>query len=419
MSPQNTPLSRLPKTIVLAFDGTANKFGARNTNVIRLFSMLEKEKPDEQVVYYQPGLGTYLASEAAWSPTEKAISELMDKALALYLDVHIMDGYRFLMANYKQNDRVCMFGFSRGAYTARCLAGMLKKALVQVGLLLPGNDQMVASAYEHYLDLSPRGTDLASDFKEAFSIECPIEFLGLWDTVSSVGIRNSKHLPLTASNSQVKTVRHALALDERRAKFRPNRWHLSSRNCDEEARWRRQEKTPTAESVCPENSSAIDRASLRRRHRVAESSGAAGYNRATDVIEVWFAGDHSDVGGGRKAEENRPSNPSLAWMISEIIRSKVPILFKQGEHLKPPTGFEFSSTRKRLTVPGDTRSNLGETTMPTHEEMKHLQQRDKSLDAKSQIHDALTKTWLWWTLECLPFRHSTSDEDFKGWRRSV
>ncbi|KAG9048663.1 hypothetical protein FS837_012291 [Tulasnella sp. UAMH 9824] len=190
MSPQNISPSRPPKTIVLAFDGTANKFGACNTNIIRLFSLLEKEKPEEQMVYYQPGLGTYLASEAAWSPTEKVVSELMDKAFARYLDVH-------------------------------------------VGLLLPGTDQMVASAYERYLDLSPGGDQLASNFKDAFSIDCPIEFLGLWDTVSSVGIVNSKHLPFTASNSQVKTVRHALSLDEHRAKFKPNRWHQSSSACQE------------------------------------------------------------------------------------------------------------------------------------------------------------------------------------------
>ncbi|KAG8951723.1 hypothetical protein FRC04_005744 [Tulasnella sp. 424] len=120
--------SLTPKTIILAFDGTANKFCPHNTNIIRLFSLFEKRKPNEQVLYYQPGIGTYLAEGAAWSPTMKGMMEMLDSVFAWYLDIHIMDGYRFLMKHYNEGDTVCMFGFSRGAYTARCLAGMLNKA---------------------------------------------------------------------------------------------------------------------------------------------------------------------------------------------------------------------------------------------------------------------------------------------------
>ncbi|KAG8893747.1 hypothetical protein FRC01_013374, partial [Tulasnella sp. 417] len=169
------------------------------------------------------------------------------------------------------------------------------------------------------------------------------------------------------------------------------------------------------------------------------------------------------VGGGRKAGENRPSNPSLAWMISQIILSKAPILFKGRDHIKPPAGFGFASTTSEarteprasatvavcnaaggtsqeafmasgplspsgsvsprsgesLTVPGDMPTKSAETALPAHEEIKNLQQLDKDLDAMSPIHDSMAEGWLWRPLECLPFRHSTGYDGSTGWRLSM
>jgi uncharacterized protein (DUF2235 family) len=139
--------------------------------------------------------------------------------VAWNLDAHVMDGYEFLMQNYKAGDRICIFGFSRGAYTARALAGMIHK----VGLLPAYNYQQVPFAYKMYTRADKVGWEQSNGFKKAFSIHVDIEFLGVWDTVDSVGLF-PRRLPFTTSNTVVRNFRHAVALDERRAKFKANLW---------------------------------------------------------------------------------------------------------------------------------------------------------------------------------------------------
>ncbi|KAG8916627.1 hypothetical protein FRC01_002952 [Tulasnella sp. 417] len=80
---------KTPKTIILAFDGTSNKFGKHKTNLLRLYGLLDKTNLDKQVQYYQPGVGTYLAEGTAWSPTIKAMRETLDSVFAWYLDIHV------------------------------------------------------------------------------------------------------------------------------------------------------------------------------------------------------------------------------------------------------------------------------------------------------------------------------------------
>ncbi|KAG8705788.1 hypothetical protein FRC09_002758 [Ceratobasidium sp. 395] len=120
-----------------------------------------------------------------------------------------------------------MFGFSRGAYTARALAGMLHK----VGLLPPFNYQQVPFAYHMYQRDDKEGWEMSNGFKQAFSIDVEIHFMGLFDTVNSVGLI-PKELPFAKSNYVVRNFRHAVALDERRAKFKANLW---GRVTDEDA----------------------------------------------------------------------------------------------------------------------------------------------------------------------------------------
>ncbi|EAU86367.2 hypothetical protein CC1G_05361 [Coprinopsis cinerea okayama7 len=191
------PPTNKRRTIVLCFDGTGDQFDADNSNIVEFFSILHKGDPERQMVYYQT----------------------LDEAIAWNIDSHIKQGYEFLMQHYRKNDRICIFGFSRGAYTARCLAGMLHK----VGLLPAGNHQQVHFAYKMYKNDNPFGWKQSNAFKKAFSIEVDIEFLGVWDTVNSVGIF-PRRLPFSKSNTIVRTFRHAIALDERRAKFKANTW---------------------------------------------------------------------------------------------------------------------------------------------------------------------------------------------------
>ncbi|KAG8939817.1 hypothetical protein FRC04_005965, partial [Tulasnella sp. 424] len=73
---------RPPRTLILCFDGTADSFDDDTTNVVRLFAALEKERPDRQLCYYQPGIGTYLGPTTIWSPTLQTLAKTADQALA-------------------------------------------------------------------------------------------------------------------------------------------------------------------------------------------------------------------------------------------------------------------------------------------------------------------------------------------------
>lgn len=117
-------------------------------------------------------------------------------------------------------DKISIFGFSRGAYTARALAGMLHK----VGLLPAHNQAQIAFAYKWYKDDTQYGWDMSADFKRTFGIDVDVHFLACWDTVASVGMI-PRILPFAkTNNTSVRYFRHALALDERRAKFKANHW---------------------------------------------------------------------------------------------------------------------------------------------------------------------------------------------------
>ncbi|QRW15054.1 choline transport protein [Ceratobasidium sp. AG-Ba] len=219
------PSGSKPRTLVLCFDGTTNVYDDTNTNVVKLFSLLERNNRDEQMVYYQPGVGTY-APPGIFLPVSIAMAKVLDQGIALYLDKHVMGGYEFLMKHYNDGDRICLFGFSRGAYTARALAGMLNK----VGLLPPDNDEQIPFAYSMFKRNDPAGFKASEGFKKTFCRTVQIEFMGVWDTVSSVGVLWPRHLPFTASNTIVKRFRHAVSLDEHRAKFKQNVWHVHSQN---------------------------------------------------------------------------------------------------------------------------------------------------------------------------------------------
>ncbi|CAE6456663.1 unnamed protein product [Rhizoctonia solani] len=212
-----------PRTLVLCFDGTTNVYDDTNTSVIKLFSLLKRDQREEQMVYYQPGIGTY-APPGILLPISMPLAKIADQGVALYLDQHVMGGYQFLMKHYNEGDRICLFGFSRGAYTARALAGMLYK----VGLLPPDNAEQIPFAYRMYKRTDQTGFWQSAGFKKTFSREVKIEFMGVWDTVSSVGLVWPRHLPFTSSNSIVKIFRHAVSLDEHRAKFKQNVWHVHS-----------------------------------------------------------------------------------------------------------------------------------------------------------------------------------------------
>jgi uncharacterized protein (DUF2235 family) len=247
--------------IVLCFDGTNNEYAAINTNVIKMYAMIDRSR-DDQFMYYQPGIGT-IPPPGVWDKVKKWVLTRLDLAFAFLLENHVCDGYRFLMRYYCPGDRIFIFGFSRGAYTARALAAMLYR----VGLLSKGNEELVPFAWGMFQ--RPKDDPLPQGFKELFCRELRIHFLGVWDTVSSVGWAfDPKYLEFTAFNPSVDIVRHAVALDERRAYFRSNLW---------------------------------------------SSHPPPGQ----DVSEIWFPGVHCDVGGGYVEREAGLSKLALRWMVDE------------------------------------------------------------------------------------------------------
>ncbi|KAG9091455.1 hypothetical protein FS749_016530 [Ceratobasidium sp. UAMH 11750] len=281
-----------PRNLIVCIDGTSNKYGDKNTNVVELHSHIKKS--DMQLTYYTSGVGTY--AKPSWrSPSYyfgKKVDHGVDLLIAWNFEKVVIAAYRWLSNSYLPGDRIFLFGFSRGAYQIRALAGMI----ATVGLMFPGNQEQIPFAYELYSKYLGGPIDMASaimarnrsarvhdpvelserkvnNFRMTFSRpEVGVHFLGAWDTVSSVGIRRGKLLPLTNRCEHIKYFRHALAMDERRVKFMPE-------------------------------------------HIERSRNGEVDDNH---IKEVWFTGTHSDIGGGniRNIDLNRGAEP-LVWMMNE------------------------------------------------------------------------------------------------------
>jgi uncharacterized protein (DUF2235 family) len=277
------------KNVVVCCDGTANQvFAGDDTNVVRLCAVAVKD-PAQQVVYYHPGLGT-MAAQGALTWWGRFWTKVAGLAFGYGIANDIQNAYSFIMATYEPGDRLYLFGFSRGAYTARAVASLLKL----YGLLRRGNESLVPYVvrellhFDSFLWLMIDRTfgsklnekraaakfDKATEFRSVFATQsCKPHFVGVWDTVSSVGLSfNPTRVPYTARNKDIAIGRHALALDERRAFFNRNLW----------------QRDPLASPIGPH-----------------------------DIKEVWFAGVHCDIGGGYPAADSDLARISFAWMVKE------------------------------------------------------------------------------------------------------
>lgn len=254
----------MAKNLIVCLDGTGNEFGDKNSNVVKLCQTLNRN-PEQQVVYYNPGIGTNpeLYKPTLWGRIKHRANKLWDQATGRGVIKNASEAYLFLMNNYSPEDRIYIFGFSRGAYTARVLCALIYK----FGLLDRGNDNLVKYAATLLLNKSEKNDRLADGFSQTFGRECKIHFLGVWDTVSSVRwFVDPPYVQHTKTNPCIKTIRHAVAIDERRAYFRTNLF---------------------------------------------------GSSKDQNLREVWFPGVHADIGGGYIESESALSKISLAWMIRE------------------------------------------------------------------------------------------------------
>ncbi|KAK7060117.1 hypothetical protein VNI00_000881 [Paramarasmius palmivorus] len=383
----HAPGARPSRNLVVCIDGTANQFSDKNTNVVELYSRLEK-RDHLQVTFYNSGIGTY--ARTSWRSLtyyRQAINHKIDLAFAWRFEKILLSAYQWICEQYQTGDRIFLFGFSRGAYQVRALSAMIEK----VGLIHRGNEAQIPFAYELYqrttdsnkpkkakaqakakekakakakhknhkkmdngetklsapnaqisstggewglpltsTDLntvhSPKAADsktlagtastgklreetapesvhqsdsdseeeedeeddddAAASFKRTFCREdVKVHFVGVWDTVSSVGFVKRKDLPLTTEGMKhVCLFRHALALHERRVKFLPEFVYGGSGP-----------KVKRRDTGTPE---------------------------MPHTKEVWFTGTHSDIGGGNIENKRMNKNgPAFRWMATEASKA--------------------------------------------------------------------------------------------------
>lgn len=244
------------KNIVICSDGTGNEYGDHNTNVVLIYTVASRT--DSQITFYDPGVGT-----GGWEYDElkNTLQAKHDQTTGGGLQKNVEDAYCFLMQCFAEGDRVYLFGFSRGAFTVRSLAGMLHKC----GLLERGNDNLLEYASKLY---NTKGNDtIAQGFKDTFSRSCPVYFIGVWDTVESLAMNAKKKFHDARLNPEVRFAYQAISIDERRKDFKPSLWD---------------------DANIPQNQT---------------------------MEQMWFAGVHSDVGGWY--DERGLSNIALQWMLKK------------------------------------------------------------------------------------------------------
>jgi uncharacterized protein (DUF2235 family) len=274
----------MPKNIVVFSDGTGQEGGVGNpTNVYKLFNMIV-DRSSEQISFYDRGLGT------DWR-------RFTGSAFGAGISHNIRECYEFIFENYEFDDQIYLFGFSRGAFTVRSLAGFIHN----FGMLPRSRHDLIKPAYKIYKikDKNARKAEAKKFVAKHHTMWCKIKFIGVWDTVGALGIpyrwldtivnqvRFLKHeFHDTTFSKAVECGYHALSIDDERLVFHPTLW--------DEA---------TVGTVLDEN--RIEKPQI--------------------VEQVWFAGVHTDVGGGfvkppvKDEDQALPalSDISLEWMVKK------------------------------------------------------------------------------------------------------
>lgn len=350
----------MPKNIVICCDGTGNQISWKLSNVLKLNRVLQKRA--DQLVYYNPGVGT-VGDFDDWQLFKQGIKEVLGLATGYGLDENVLDAYRFLCSHYEAGDAIWLFGFSRGAYTVRVLAAFV----YVIGLLHPNQLNLADYAFTAYKKAShdsrkggklsdadalriaatqtsenevAHGLPAAWEFARVAGTErVTIKFMGVWDTVASVIVPRPDRLLLdlqvlrfTRTNPGVEIFRQAISIDERRRMFRLHRW-----------------TEPQTFKTNPFN----------------------GKNwKPQDIRQVWFAGVHGDVGCSYPESESGLSKFPLLWMINQA----------------KSAGLKTSTAMINHLVLGKPRKDSNRVYVAP--------------DASADLHRSLTLPW--WILEVIP-----------------
>jgi uncharacterized protein (DUF2235 family) len=265
----------MKKKLIICCDGTWNRADQEHngvpspTNVVKIANRIAKRHDAiPQIVYYGQGVGT-----------GNMLDRYSGGALGEGLEDNIYDAYRFLILNYEPGDELFFFGFSRGAYTVRSLVGMIQRC----GIIRRDAVDKYRNAIALYRKEGKFNDEESKKFRQDYSIsgdkDIKVKFIGVWDTVGTLGIplrglrwvtRRKYQFHNTELSEFVDYAYHALAIDEHRAPFEPTLW-----------------------SYKPKENQKVE--------------------------QVWFCGTHSDVGGGRS--ERGLSDITLQWMIDKAHNS--------------------------------------------------------------------------------------------------
>jgi uncharacterized protein (DUF2235 family) len=299
------------KRLVICCDGTWNRADHEDkdgkpcvTNVIKIATRVAKRDGGTlQIVYYDQGVGT-----------GNTLDRFSGGAFGQGLAENINDAYRFLVANYEPGDEIYLFGFSRGAFTARSIGGMIRKC----GILRREFSAEYGKAVALYRSLASPTEKGPTDFRTRFSLGgaegTKIRFVGVWDTVGALGIplrglrwltRKDDQFHDVQLSSAVERAYHALAIDERRGPFEPTLW-----------------------DYVPKDGQIVE--------------------------QVWFCGVHSDIGGGYS--ETGLSDIALDWMLGKAQQAGLAldpaVLAARPLHLDPMSEIHNSKTGLYRATPG-------------------------------------------------------------------
>jgi uncharacterized protein (DUF2235 family) len=374
------------KKLVVFCDGTWNRMSAEYPTNVLIGSQLVAHRDSsgiEQITYYDEGVGTsYLFNK--W--VETRIAGAFGRGLLEKIEA----AYRFLIFNYEPGDEIFIFGFSRGAYTARSLAGLIRKC----GIVPRTEARAIESIFQFYKDAGTHpDSDEAQRRRMQFSPNVilkeedrvwrlehgadpmtvaaakplTIRYLGVWDTVGALGV--PEHLFVswlfgttqkyqfhdTALSSTVKAARHAVATDENRLSFKPSLWS---------------------------NLDVLN----------AAHGGRDKYQ------QLWFPGDHGSVGGG--GDVTGLSNDALAWIMDgaaaeglaldqarlEVLRASADPLAPLHNQTKPPSPVDRIYRRKDRDGPQ-------QMNLLSHSTRMRLEYEAKGQDWKPYRPPTLQRLW--------------------------
>lgn len=337
--------------IVVLCDGTWNSPDMEDTTHVYALSQI-LERSDDQKVQYFTGVGTNEPKEEGGSFVGRGLNRVLGGVTGFGLGKKVKEAYKFIADNYKDGDEIYLFGFSRGAYTARSVAGMIRKC----GIIEKTNRRGINKAFRLYrktgdhnhpdrdhirelrANMSPGFATSTTDRDGRKGAPVPIvniAYVGVWDTVGARGIPAALFGVLatvwnrfyafhdTDLSSLVSSARHAVAVDERRVFYEPALW-----------------------------------GNLERLNKEA---------KATKYEQLWFVGDHAIVGGS--AGTDPVSCYTLKW-VAEAANLEL----KEGQSLDY-SGADIASPLPRLNDP-----------KPIYKIASDLLQWRKGAGSDSEVH---------------------------------